>query len=249
MSAAYFDESQEGWRERLRRRGGGIALTLLVELLLILILLTIAPRIAGRPADNGALKTFQVSPPGPAKSAEKSPEKKAKKKAAAAAAKPVPPTAPPVPTAKPLQKIPGLLVLSEEDFAKSDIAKLRGKAEAEDNGTTAGDSVAAYGPGQGPNGQPLYNAEWYREPTQAELAFYIPKGFHTGAALIACQTAPNYRVENCRSLGESPPGTGLARGMREAAWQFRVLPPRKGGKQLIGSWVRIEISFFEGTRK
>ena len=108
----------------------------------------------------------------------------------------------------------------------------------------AGDSEIV---GQGPNGEALYNAEWAREPTDAELGGYLPKNAPDGAGLIMCKTIPENRVDDCIELGNDPPGSHLASAVRQAAWQFRVRPPRKNGVPMIGAWVRIRIDY-ETTR-
>ncbi|MFD1952046.1 hypothetical protein ACFSGX_14830 [Sphingomonas arantia] len=156
----------------------------------------------------------------------------------------------PIPTpAPPLDIIP----LTREDFAAADIAAMPrqgppapggGGSGIAGSGTGRGSSQGA---GTGPGGEPLYKAEWVREPTHAELAFYLPRGAPEGAwAEIACHTLPGFRVDQCQELGQSPAGLGLGGAIRQAAWQFRVRPPRVGGKTLVGSWVRIRISFNGG---
>lgn len=134
---------------------------------------------------------------------------------------------------------PGYVVLSPADYAASDIGKLPDRR----GGSAAGEqSAERQGNGEAPGGGNLYNAEWVREPTDAELALYLPKRRGTGWAMVACRTAPRNRVEDCRHLGESP-GSGLASTLRQASWQFLVRPPRLDGKPIVGAWVRIRFDF------
>ncbi len=158
-----------------------------------------------------------------------------------------PPTpAPPVPW--------NVTPLTQQEFAASDISKLPShevagpKVGEGGEGTGTGhDSGKTYGPGEGPGGEQLYNAEWYVRPTSAQMAFYMPKSNPgSGWGDVACKTIDHYHVEDCRELGESP-GSGYARAVRQAAWQFLVRPPRVDGKPLIGAWVHIHYVFTEGA--
>jgi protein TonB len=230
-----------------RRRTVSFVLALVIEALLILVLLLFGPHLTPAPKPEPRRATsFSLAPS--EKEAATAPEHRTKAHAAAkpasGATTPIPPmppviTPPKVPT--PPAALPGVLPIT---LGASDISKLKSSASNDDGAETGTDSKLAYGPGEGPGGQPLYNAEWYREPSEAQLNGYLPKGAPPNSwALIACQTMPQYHVDNCRSLGESPVGSGLGRAMREAAWQFLVRPPRRGGKVLVGAWVKIRIDF------
>ena len=97
--------------------------------------------------------------------------------------------------------------------------------------------------GTAPNGEPLYAPTWYREPTPDQLRAYLSTARAPGWGLIACRTAPDYRVEDCVALEEYPYGSQINRAVLAAAWEFRVRPPRVGGRSLVGSWVRIRIDY------
>ena len=97
--------------------------------------------------------------------------------------------------------------------------------------------------GAAPDGSPLYAARWYREPSQQELAGYLSGARGPGWGLIACRTAPDWRVEDCAILGESPAQSNIATAAKAAAWQFLVRPPRVGGEYQVGAWVRIRITY------
>jgi protein TonB len=102
--------------------------------------------------------------------------------------------------------------------------------------------------GTAPNGEPLYAASWYREPDEAMMRAYLSTARGPGWGLIACRTASDYRVEDCVALDEYPHGSQITRSALAAAWEFRVRPPRRGGQLMVGSWVRIRISYELGGR-
>lgn len=241
MALAFFRWSEEQ-REAIRRRTLSVLLALLVELAVVLLLIAFQPRVPGSVVDDG-LHTFDVAPAAP--KAEKRESRKASSARSTASAAP-PPDRPTAPSEAQKPKPPDALSLSHDEFAATDISKL-GSAQGGDASASAKDSARPYGPGEGPNGEQLYNAEWYREPTRAELAFYIPPNLPEGWGMIACQTVANFHVDNCRQIGEFPPGSGISRGLRQAAWQFLVRPPRLGGKPIIGAWVRIRFDLVKGV--
>jgi hypothetical protein len=145
---------------------------------------------------------------------------------------PVKPTI--VPPPEPPSKSSPWIEMSKEDLAASDIANLPKASSG-----SVGDSEVV---GHGPHGEVLYAAEWARHPTDAELGGYLPASAPDGYGLIACKTIPGDRVEDCIELDQTP-GSHLASAVRQAAWQFRIRPPRRNGVPLVGSWVSIRIDY------
>jgi len=239
-----------------RRRALSVALTILAHVLLFLLLLRVGPQLPIFKKRDVRPVVFDVSQtPDDATTQTTKGETKTKvrqpgggapaKKSVEPVERPQTPTEAPPPPPVPFPAEKSL-------FELGDISKLQRHAgdapvaNTSDGQSAGADSGSAYGPGEGPGGQRLYYAEWYTEPQQSQLGPYLPNNVPKGSwGLIACRTIPDYRVENCRTLGESPLGSGISRGLREAAWQFRVRPPRIGGQPVIGAWVRILITFGE----
>jgi protein TonB len=225
-------------RTPLRRRLSGLAVALGINVALILALLTlgiIPPPEAQKTLRGTVVDLLPQSESSSTNQAAKPVRQRSERRPTPKPPPiilPVKPTiaAPPVASAKPAP----WLELSKAEMAASDISKFPAAGSG-----GAGDSEVV---GTGPNGEALYAAQWAREPTNAELAGYLPKHGIQGFGLIACKTVENNRVEDCVELDQTP-GSRLASAVRQAAWQFHVRPPRKGGRPLIGSWVRIRIDY------
>ena len=236
-----------------RRRTAALTLAILAHVLLIWLLLHLSPTVLPM-HDQRPLTTFDLDREAGSKPKAVAHEKAVAKahSAAHAAARPQPAEKQPPSERPPTPTPPDLSLFGRNSpLAGADIGKVKSspdEGEVADSGKGSGKgSGAAYGPGEGPGGSRLYYAQWYRRPSHAEINGYMPAaGVPRGAwGEIACRTVPNYQVENCRVLDESPHGLGIGRGIQAAAWQFRVLPPRIDGKPLIGAWVRIRIDFSE----
>ena len=231
---------------RLRERAGGLAFALVLNAMLLLLLLTMAPPLDPPRIDDRNPVSFDLAPA--QKEAEKTsqaPKAATDQDDAAKAERAEPVVRPQERVEKPRETPPSpfpFLTLSREQMASADIGKMAKSASG--NGAQGPGNSMAAGPGEGPGGVQLFQAEWYREPTDAELSPYMPaNSTGNGWGMVACKTVDHYHVENCQTLGESPLGSGLARAVRMAAWQFLVLPPRINGKPQVGSWVRIRIDY------
>ena len=246
-----------------RRKLASLAIALAVEGLILLLLLTLGANIAGVKDGDETVTTFKsvefAAPPEPEQpeqpaepTAAQTPQDSPPVTPAPAPPRPSPltlnpkpaPTPPPAPPAPP-QPTPQ----PQPSAAPAIAARIRpnagyGPADT-GNPRTAGDSERV---GTAPNGEPLYAARWYREPTDQELAGYLSTANGPGVALIACKTVADYYVEDCVLIGESPPGSQIGRAVLAAAWQFRVRPARIGGREQFGSWVRIRITYSVGQR-
>jgi hypothetical protein len=234
MSLAFLQPASDWRRQKLSHRAIALGLAIAIELLFLLALLQLVPS-ASKKLLPPTTTTFQMLP---AEIAQK--VTKVEKSGGAPPAKtPTPRSAPVV-----VPKVPRpILTMSKDEFAATDISKLPKNGGNEGNGSGKG-TGSAMGPGEGPGGEPMYNAEWYVEPPRGALALYLPNGAPPNSwGMVACKTIPNYGVENCQQLGESPVGSGISRALRLAAWQFKVRPPRIGGRPLMGVWVRIRFDF------
>lgn len=224
-------------RPPLHRRASGLALAVAINALVLLALIGIGYRPIAPMKPSGTLVVDLIpDSPSPAAAPARRPEVREQ-------AEPKPTRKPPpivIPMKSQITPEPRLdmIELTREEFAAADIARLPKAAGG--GGGRSGDSLQA---GVGPNGQALYNAEWVREPTHAELSAYMPPNWRDGWGEIACRTIPGHRVDDCIELGSFPRGSRLASAVRLAAWQFRVRPPRKNGRELVGEWVQIRIDY------
>lgn len=231
-----------------RERLGPLALTVVLHIIAVALLIfwkaAPIPKLVEQSLSTVFLPEAKEDGTEPAKAQASKEEKEQESEETAQQAPVQPPAEPEAPTEPPVVRFgPSWMTMSRADFAASDISKMNRAPKASD-GAEQGDSSAAYGPGTGPGGVKLYKADWFREPTSAELNGYIPaRAPSKGWGIIACQTIARNRVDNCEIVGESPMGSGFARAVREAAWQFLILPPRINGKPQIGTWVSIRIDY------
>jgi len=230
----------------VRQRAGGIVFALVLNLLLLLALFTLSPRFEPPKVDDRLPVTFDVETGQKTDQQQAKAEKTEKRETQSSPQKQADPVVrPPVAVEKPAEQPPSpfpFLTLNREQMASADIGNLPKGTQGVGEGK--GNSSAVQGAGEGPGGVQLYEAEWYRRPTHAELSTYLPANAPArGYGLVACKTIDHYHVENCQILGEYPLGSGFAKAVRLAAWQFLVMPPRVDGKKMVGSWVRIRIDY------
>jgi protein TonB len=226
-------------RPPLRRRATGLVLALGVNLLLLFLVMGMskfAPMV--RKASQGlTVDLLPESRPSAQQEEEKNKPVERPRVKPRPVPKPPPIILPVQPTITPPPSPQPWIEMTKEEMAAADVRNL---PKAEPGAGGRGDSEVV---GKGPHGETLYAAEWAREPTDAELSGYLPHNARDGWGLIACRTVPGNRVEDCVELGQSPAGSHLASAVRQAAWQFRVRPPRKNGRPMVGEWVRIRIDY------
>jgi protein TonB len=252
------------WRQRIEDRFGqraiGIVVTLLLELLLIAVLFSLGMQ----PAQEEKrvfvpLTTFDVgeeSAPAAAEEQEQpqadpNPADDAPEAVVVPAEAPRPSALPPLPSpvrtpAPPQPDVQPSAQPSAPPSPNRPRAVIRpgGGAIGPAGGTgrSEGDSDVV---GTAPDGSPLFGARWFREPTEQEMRGYLSGIEPQSWALIACKTAPRWAVTDCVGLEQYPPNSNIMNGVLASTWQFQVRPPRRGGRSLVGSWVRIRISVTE----
>jgi len=238
-------------REGLGRKSGSALLALAIEVLVVLALLTLGRSATEPEKPPASLVSIAIH----SSDTEKKPNQPAKKPEPPKAASAPPPAFTPAPQAAqppspaPVKPPPPAFIqVNPQAMASFDISKLprspsitpgRGKMGPADSEAQPDSQLV----GTAPGGEPLYAASWYRKPYDEELAGYLSTAQGPGWGLIACKTAPEYRVVDCVPIDEYPQGSNIARAVLAAAWQFKVRPPRVGGVPQVGDWVRIRIDY------
>lgn len=261
--AALWEALREAVRDGVRQRKlTGLVIALLLEALLILLLLTLGVQFAGEedaqddattitavefaappepePEPESAAAPQEPQPPSEPVPNQPSPEPlRPSPLALNPVPAPAPQPAPPQPKPEPPPETPPKPQTAPKIAAKVNPNRSYGPVDT-GNPRTAGDSERV---GTMANGEPLYAARWYREPTDQELKGYLSTATAPSYALIACKVVPDYYVEDCQLVAEGPAGSQIGRAVMAAAWQFRVRPARIGGREQFGTWVRIRIDY------
>nr|WP_166174911.1 hypothetical protein [Altererythrobacter segetis] len=237
--------ARERTRANLGDRITGAVVALALEGLLLLVLLSLSQM---RPAHKDVPMATVAFDSRDYSETPTQPEPKPPSEAARATPRPA--QAPPLPDVAevaPAQPPAAIIPVSPQQMRSFDISNLPKRPSA-----PAGPVIGpAYSPafgdskrvGTAPNGQPMYAAAWYREPTDQELRGYLSTAEGPAWGLITCKTVADYRVEDCIGLDEYPEGSHMLRAVLAAAWQFRVRPPRVNGVSQVGDWVRIRIEY------
>lgn len=251
----------EWLRSGAGRRGLAIALALLIEGLLIALLLTFGVVRRPEPEDKEVVTVTRLTPveaeeetpdpgeqPQPADRPRDQPlprptpqEPRALRPSPAPLAsptQPAPTTTPPPILPMPFSLPPSTAAPRPAPRPAPSTARVYGPADVGGSPALRDTEVV----GRAPDGSPLYAAAWYREPRPGELRDYLSTARGPGYGLIACRTAPNWRVVDCVALDETA-GSQINRATLAAAWEFQVRPPRRGGQYLVGAWVRIRIDY------
>jgi len=245
--------------EGVSRRAVGIAAALLIEALILLILLGLGISTGPPPAGTANITTFNAreeSQPAAEEEAEAAPAAEAEAapvEQTQTAPAAIPPTALPRASTLPPPPIAAPAPQPEPQPSPTPNATPRARAVIRPGANMGPPDTGRRGGGEdsqivgtAPDGSPLYAARWYTEPTAQQLRGFMSGARGPGWGLIACKTAPNWRVEDCVVLGESPVGSNIANSFNAASWQFLVRPARVDGEYLVGSWVRIRLDYGSG---
>ena len=250
MSYSSLNESEPltaRLKARLGQRTTGLVVALFIEAILLFLLLTLSQNDEAAGPTRESISTFDASSPAQeAPEPEPSPEVEP-----APTASPSPQPVEPLPVQPQSMPTPRVVVpvprptvpAAPPSPAPAPPAPPRQSNEVYGPPAPANRSTDSQRVGTAPNGEPLYAAQWYREPSDRMLGDYLSGSRGPGWGQIACRTVPDWRVEDCVIVGESPRGSNIAQAVLAAAWEFQVRPPRLGGRYQYGEWVRIHIDY------